>query len=153
MPPDPPAATETLAAVDIGTNSLHGVVARMSSGEGGPRFEILEREKEMVRLGSSGGDMRVSIGGRVLGLRVITMAHHARLTMLNGRNEVVAQLGDDENWRQSVLADNFAMRGHPEQWRPGRFVHPHDARFDAEGNIYVAEWVRTGRITKLIRKT
>ena len=59
----------------------------------------------------------------------------------------------DEIWRQSVLAENFAMRGHPEQWRPGRFVHPHDARFDAEGNIYVAEWVRTGRITKLIRKT
>ena len=59
MPADPPSTTtETLAAVDIGTNSLHGVVARMTSGEGGPRFEILEREKEMVRLGSSGGDMR-----------------------------------------------------------------------------------------------
>jgi len=58
VPPDPSVATETLAAIDIGTNSLHAVVARMSSGEGGPRFEILEREKEMVRLGSSGGDMR-----------------------------------------------------------------------------------------------
>jgi len=52
------ALTETLAAVDIGTNSLHGVVARMTDGDGGPRFEILEREKEMVRLGSSAGDMR-----------------------------------------------------------------------------------------------
>lgn len=50
--------SETLAAVDIGTNSLHGVVARMTPGEAGPRFEILEREKEMVRLGSSAGDMR-----------------------------------------------------------------------------------------------
>ena len=52
------ATSETLAAVDIGTNSLHGVVARMTPGDAGPRFEILEREKEMVRLGSSGGDMR-----------------------------------------------------------------------------------------------
>ena len=51
-------ATETLAAVDIGTNSVHGVVARMTSGDAGPRFEILDREKEMVRLGSSPGDMR-----------------------------------------------------------------------------------------------
>jgi exopolyphosphatase/guanosine-5'-triphosphate,3'-diphosphate pyrophosphatase len=50
--------TETLAAVDIGTNSVHGVVARMTAGDGGPRFEILDREKEMVRLGSSPGDMR-----------------------------------------------------------------------------------------------
>jgi exopolyphosphatase/guanosine-5'-triphosphate,3'-diphosphate pyrophosphatase len=55
-PPD--VRTDTLAAVDIGTNSLHGVVARMTDGDAGPRFEILEREKEMVRLGSSAGDMR-----------------------------------------------------------------------------------------------
>src|SRR6187431_988139 len=51
-------ATETLAAVDIGTNSIHGVVARMTAGDAGPRFEILDREKEVVRLGSSPGDMR-----------------------------------------------------------------------------------------------
>lgn len=49
-PPD-----EVLAAVDIGTNSLHLVVARMT---GGRSFEVLEREKEMVRLGSGAGDMK-----------------------------------------------------------------------------------------------
>jgi exopolyphosphatase/guanosine-5'-triphosphate,3'-diphosphate pyrophosphatase len=55
----PPSATsENLAAVDIGTNSVHGIVARMTAGDSGPRFEILDREKEMVRLGSSAGDMR-----------------------------------------------------------------------------------------------
>jgi exopolyphosphatase / guanosine-5'-triphosphate,3'-diphosphate pyrophosphatase len=50
--------SETLAAIDIGTNSVHGVVARMTAGEGGPRFEVLEREKDVVRLGSSAGDIR-----------------------------------------------------------------------------------------------
>ncbi len=49
--------SETLAAIDIGTNSVHGVVARITASDGVPRFEILEREKEVVRLGSSGGDM------------------------------------------------------------------------------------------------
>ncbi len=44
-----------LAAVDIGTNSVHMVVARVSADG---RVEILEREKEMVRLGRSGGDMK-----------------------------------------------------------------------------------------------
>lgn len=44
-----------LAAVDIGTNSVHMVVARIGA-EG--RIEILGREKEMVRLGRSGGDMK-----------------------------------------------------------------------------------------------
>lgn len=58
MPPDPSAQSDTLAAIDIGTNSVHGVVARLTEGETGPRFEILEREKEVVRLGSSAGDIR-----------------------------------------------------------------------------------------------
>ncbi len=52
-----------LAAIDIGTNSFHMVVARVgevSSDErfAGPAFEVIAREKEMVRLGSSSGDMK-----------------------------------------------------------------------------------------------
>ena len=52
-----------LAAIDIGTNSFHMVVARVGevsvAGEFiGPAFEIIAREKEMVRLGSSSGDMK-----------------------------------------------------------------------------------------------
>jgi len=46
---------ETLAAVDVGTNSLHLVVARTT---GGDRFEVLTREKEMVRLGSGSSEMK-----------------------------------------------------------------------------------------------
>lgn len=47
--------SEYLAAVDMGTNSLHMVVARVLEGGG---FELVEREKEMVRLGHGSGDMR-----------------------------------------------------------------------------------------------
>jgi exopolyphosphatase / guanosine-5'-triphosphate,3'-diphosphate pyrophosphatase len=46
--------TDVLAAVDIGTNSIHLVVARV----GEHRIEVLDREREMVRLGSSAGDMK-----------------------------------------------------------------------------------------------
>jgi exopolyphosphatase/guanosine-5'-triphosphate,3'-diphosphate pyrophosphatase len=44
-----------VAAIDIGTNSFHLVVARPS---GNNRFEILARDKEVVRLGSGSGDMK-----------------------------------------------------------------------------------------------
>ncbi len=44
-----------LAALDIGTNSFHLVVARTA---GADRFETLTREKEVVRLGHGGGDMK-----------------------------------------------------------------------------------------------
>ncbi|MCB0977214.1 MAG: Ppx/GppA family phosphatase [Acidimicrobiales bacterium] len=46
----------TLAAVDVGTNSVHLVVARTTVGGG---FEVVTREKEMVRLGSGDADMKL----------------------------------------------------------------------------------------------
>ena len=48
-------AATTLAAIDIGTNSFHLVVARTTSAFA---FEIIAREKEVVRLGSGSGDMK-----------------------------------------------------------------------------------------------
>ncbi len=73
----------------------------------------------------------------------------ARITLLDGKNRVVARLGDDV---ERIRGDaKHTIRSHPEQWKPGRFVHPHDACFDAEGNIFVAEWVSTGRVSKLVR--
>ena len=73
----------------------------------------------------------------------------ARVSILNRNNEVVARLGDDS---ERIRSDSsYAIRGDEKQWKPGLFVHPHDACFDADGNIFVAEWVATGRVTKLRR--
>ncbi|MFK8023587.1 MAG: Ppx/GppA phosphatase family protein [Ilumatobacter sp.] len=43
------------AAIDIGTNSMHLVVARLAEHGG---FEMLTSEKDMVRLGQGGGEMK-----------------------------------------------------------------------------------------------
>ncbi len=49
------ASPEVLAAIDIGTNSIHLVIARVS----GPHaLEVIGREKEMVRLGSGAGELK-----------------------------------------------------------------------------------------------
>jgi hypothetical protein len=69
-----------------------------------------------------------------------------RVTLLNGKNEVIAHLGDDS---ERMKADKKNIRADEKLWIDGKFVHPHDACFDKEGNIYVAEWVQRGRITKL----
>jgi hypothetical protein len=71
----------------------------------------------------------------------------SRVTLLDGKNQVIAHLGDDAAWREKVTKDD--VRAHADQWPGGRFIHPHDACFDADGNIFVAEWVATGRVTKL----
>ncbi len=77
----------------------------------------------------------------------------ARVSILDKNNKVVAHLGDDV---ERILADQkankgFKIRGEPKSWIDGKFVHPHDACFDAQGNIFVAEWVGTGRVSKLTR--
>lgn len=75
----------------------------------------------------------------------------ARITLLDKDNKVITHLGEDPEWRAAVLKDGMKLRREEkgEGWVSGKFLHPHDACFDADGNIFVAEWVNTGRITKL----
>ena len=74
---------------------------------------------------------------------------HARVTLLNEKNEVVARLGDDVD-RITGERRRRDPRRRP-KWLPGKFVHPHDACFGDDGSIFVAEWVGTGRVSKLKR--
>jgi hypothetical protein len=76
---------------------------------------------------------------------------HARVTILGRDNAPIVHLGEDPVWREQVLAKNMAMRSQRPAWLPGRFVHPHDACFDRNGDIFVVEWVATGRVTKLVK--
>ena len=68
----------------------------------------------------------------------------ARVTLLDSSNKVIEHLGDDSssNWGE--------LRKQPrDKFMPGKFVCPHGACFDHEGNIFVVEWVEVGRVTKL----
>lgn len=73
----------------------------------------------------------------------------ARVSLLGKDNQVVAQLGADVD---RISGDKKkTIRGDESKWQDGKFVHPHDACFAADGSIFVAEWVRTGRVTKLVK--
>ncbi|MEM9589457.1 MAG: hypothetical protein AAGA03_19400, partial [Planctomycetota bacterium] len=73
----------------------------------------------------------------------------ARLSLLDRNHNTLVTLGDD---RERLIADKKkAIRVDPSQWNDGKFVHPHDACFDSQGNLFVAEWVHPGRVTKLTR--
>jgi hypothetical protein len=75
----------------------------------------------------------------------------ARITLID-KDDKMIHLGEDQAWLDEVLKGNKVFRRSPGRWHEeaeGRFIHPHDACFDAAGNIMVAEWVSTGRVTKL----
>lgn len=69
-----------VAAIDVGTNSVHMVVARGI----GPSFEVITREKSAVRLGEGGGDMK-RLGDKAMdravralvNMKKVADAHHA----------------------------------------------------------------------------
>jgi hemin uptake protein HemP len=121
-----------------------------------PRLVVADRAHHTLQLLTLTGEYVDTLTGFGLPANIDTHGDlmviaelFGRVSLLDGDNQVVAQLGDDS---ARIRSDTkFAIRGDETQWQPGRFVHPHDACFDATGNIYVAEWVATGRVTKLSR--
>ena len=111
------AGSETpVAAIDIGTNSVHLLVARPS---GNNRFEILDREKEVVRLGSGSGDMKrlapdaIDRGVTALrGFRRIADAHGAEIHAVatsavreaENRDDFVARARDEAGVKVDVIS-------------------------------------------------
>ena len=70
----------------------------------------------------------------------------ARVTLMDRDNKVIEHLGEDDSntWGE--------LRKQPrDRFIPGKFVCPHGACFDHDGNIFVVEWVEVGRVTKLRR--
>jgi sugar lactone lactonase YvrE len=68
----------------------------------------------------------------------------ARVTLLDKENRLIAHLGEDTS------GQHYELRKRPRtEFIVGKFVCPHGACFDRHGNIFVAEWVEVGRITKL----
>lgn len=93
---------ETLAAVDVGTNSLHLVVARTTDGD---RFEVLTREKEMVRLGSGSADM-VELAPDAVDRAVAALGRFRRIADSHGAElRAVATSAVREAENRAVLLD------------------------------------------------
>lgn len=69
-----------------------------------------------------------------------------RVTIMDKHNQIAAHLGDATPASPPNPPRTTADRS---AFVPGQFVNPHGANFDHQGNIFVAEWVEIGRLTKL----
>ncbi|MSR31534.1 MAG: hypothetical protein EXR99_08525 [Gemmataceae bacterium] len=136
-------------------NTPHGVWVDNRTGKK-PTIVVCDRANHTLQIFDMEGKYLETIKGFGLPANAETWKNllvvpelHARLTLLNEKNEVVALLGDDV--KRVTGKDGGGIRSDAKKWQDGKFVHPHDACFDAAGNIYVAEWVATGRVSKLKR--
>lgn len=71
---------DALAAIDVGTNSVHMVVARVVDGD---RFDVIAREKEQVRLGQGGTDMK-RLAPEAVDRAVVTLDRFRRVADAHG---------------------------------------------------------------------
>jgi exopolyphosphatase/guanosine-5'-triphosphate,3'-diphosphate pyrophosphatase len=75
-----------IAAIDIGTNSIHMIVVQVRQDLS---FEVIDREKDMVRLGAGGLDGR-SLTSRAITAALQTLSKFRRIAEANRVDEVVA---------------------------------------------------------------
>src|SRR4249919_3482005 len=75
-----------IAAIDIGTNSLHMIVVRVRPDLS---FEVIDREKDMVRLGAGGLDGR-SLTPTAIGAALQTLSKFRRIAQSHKVDEIVA---------------------------------------------------------------
>jgi len=131
----------------------HGVWIDRRGG-GDPTVVVTDRAHHTVQFLSLDGKHLKTVTGFGLpanadtrGDLMVVPELFGRVALLDRDQRIVAKLGDDG---QRIRGDQkFAIRGDEKQWRTGKFVHPHDACFGNDGSIFVAEWVATGRVTRL----
>src|SRR5207247_9726550 len=75
-----------IAAIDIGTNSIHMIVVQVRADLS---FEVIDREKEMVRLGAGGLDGR-ALTPEAIHAALQVLSKFRRLAESHSVDEVIA---------------------------------------------------------------
>jgi len=119
-----------------------------------PTIVVTDRAHDTLQVFALDGTYKETIPGFGMPANIDTWKNlllvpelRACVTLLDTDNKVVARLGRAVDRLNEVKN----LRGQPDKWLDGQFVHPHDACFTPAGDIFVAEWVATGRVTKLER--
>jgi len=105
--------------------------------EGHPQREIKDLEHDLLRR---------PCHMHPFGSELVVADLAGRVTLLDRDLGLIGHLGDNPD--PGLRARNDVL---PDRWRDGEFVSPHCANWDSRGDLYVTDWVSTGRISKLRR--
>ena len=107
-----------IAAIDIGTNSLHMIVVRVRPDLS---FEVIDREKEMVRLGAGGLDGR-ALTPEAMHAALQVLSKFRRLAESHRVDEIVAVA--TSAMREAENGGEFLQRGRAADRHPRRGSSP-----------------------------
>lgn len=140
----------------------HGVL--IDRRHGAPELYVSDRANGRLQVYDLDGRFKRVAGEGVLAtptdlctvgdLLAVTDFTKARVTLLDERDRLVEHVGEDpeaptrDGWPNARDTENDLVRP---QLTAGRFNSPHTLAADADGNLYVTEWLLGGRLTKLVR--
>lgn len=121
-----------------------------------PVLLVADRENHRLQIFSLDGEHLDIIDGELR--RPCNMHQHdndlvvadlaGRVTVFDKNFHLITHLGDNPD------PEKRAQNGVPrEEWVNGQFISPHSACWDANGDLYVTDWLALGRISKLKRLT
>jgi DNA-binding beta-propeller fold protein YncE len=135
-------------------NTPHGLAIDTRSGT--PLLLVCDRANRRLQhfdldgnfVGVITKELRLPCAVSIRGEFVAIAELGGRVAIIDKTNAVVATLGENTDPKQSGKFDVAA-----EAWQQGVFTAPHGLSYDAQGNLYVQDWNKTGRVTKLLKAT
>jgi hypothetical protein len=133
-------------------NTPHGLA--IDTRFGAPRLLVADREKRRLVhfdlegnwIGVHASNLRRPCSVSLHGDHVAIAELESRVTIIDKSGTPVSFLGDNPNKGQWA---NFGVP--PQDQKLGIFTAPHGLSFDKAGNLYVQDWNKTGRVTKLTK--
>ena len=140
----------------------HGIWVDNRKSE--PELYVGDEGNRRIQVYDMDGSFRRSFGSEILSLPTVLVTQGdllivgelcARLSLFDVDDRFICHLGDNKDVAKAEGWPNMRNeRGEIVRTRrlqPGRFNSPHAIAPDKQGNLYVAEWLIGGRITKLVK--
>ena len=108
------------------------------------RIQLFDLEGNFVKVAVT--DLRLPCAVSVWKEYILVAELQGRAVILDKDYKIISKLGDNPNEKQWA---KFGIN--PKDWQGGIFTAPHGCAFDAKGNVYIQNWNKWGRITKLVR--
>lgn len=109
------------------------------------RLQILDTEGNVVAIPITG--LRRPCSTAIRGDKLLVAELAGRAVLLDKDFNILSELGDNP-----VLEQRANFQVPPQDWKEGVFTAPHGCAIDYEGNLYIQDWNRWGRITKLVKQ-
>ena len=135
-------------------NCPHGIFVDYRSGQ--PKLYVADRGNHRVQVFDGDGVFVKTFGTDFLTSPDCFSVHDGillipelfgRVALVDANDQLIGYLGQNDNAPNLPGWPNVQ----PADLEVGRFNSPHGGTFDADGNVYIVEWIVGGRITKLAR--